>query len=372
MKVERTSMKTVLRGESIAQIRIENTIVETPTPMITTTDVNYADELTNRYEVDLRYPHKIHEIREAWSLKRLQGLTKYGKLGEKIEWLIQQRAKSLAKKFMYTPIFNDDVIVSKDIVLMMLKLQAESGIELINLSDSPTIPTTDALGLIKDCAKTVRDMGREPFLQIRANYSDTMFKNKTEVAKELGLSGITVMHYDPIKYLANYKLLAELREGGLMRHLSNIDRIWRGDGKSAVMPYGMLFADTYSTKMGRGGSKKKADGHPIKPKPRVNARRYDWNTSAHLRISEHRQEHGEELNCGCPICIGNTMADVVADYSRILYPAFRTHEPYALHTFADFARARMRAGTLKEFLTTKKYAPNALKNVFGIGQQEID
>lgn len=64
MKIEREKLKTTLKGESAANLKIENTIVETPTPMLTTTDINYAAGFSDD-DVELRYPHKLHEIREV-------------------------------------------------------------------------------------------------------------------------------------------------------------------------------------------------------------------------------------------------------------------------------------------------------------------
>ena len=182
------------------------------------------------------------------------------------------------------------------------------------------------------------------------------------------------MYADPMKYFGTYKVLAELKNSNILRHLSNVDRYYIGDKKSAVMPLSFLYADTYSPKFGMGSSKKKKDTKGnvnVVRKNRVNVKRYDLETSGHLKMAEHRKEHGENLKCFCPIDDGNTISDILADYHKFLYTTFRTHEPFAVYAFADIARVKAVSGKLLDYLKNKKYTANPLQSVFGIGQVAI-
>lgn len=370
MKIEREQLKTVLKGESVGTATIDSLVVDLPQPMIATTDINYAEAITEEYETEIKYQNQLHEIRERWSGKKLAKIAgSQEAFDEKVEWMETQKDKSLADKFMYTPIINNAVHITKNTIDLLLRLQIAGSMNMINVVDSPYMQEQQIAGILKDSVKQIKDIGQEAFLQVDTAYKESIFSKKREVAKELGFSGMTAMHSNPMKHFGNYKTLAEMRDDPIMRHLSNVDRIDRADKKSAVMPLGMLFADTFSSKLGMGKGKKLKQG--FKPKPRVNVKRYDLETSGHLRISEHRKEHGEELYCMCPICNRNTMEDIVADYHGMLYPAFRVHEPYAVHAFVQYAREQMRAGSLSTFLHNKKYTKNVMTDMFGIGQKAI-
>ncbi len=370
MKIEREQLRTVLKGESVGTATIDNLVVDLPQPMIATTDINYAEAITEEYETEIKYQNPLHEIRERWNIEKIAKIAGSPEaFDQKVEWMETQKDKSLADKFMYTPIIKNSVHITKNTMAFFLRLQIAGGMNLINVVDSPYMEEQQIKEILTNSKKQIADIGQEAFLQVDTTYREAIFSKKRDIAKELEFSGMTAMNSNPMKHFGNYKTLAEMRNDPLMRHLSNVDRIDRADKKSAVMPLAMLFADTFSTKLGMGKGKKLKQG--IKPKPRVNVKRYDLETSGHLRISEHRKEHGEELYCMCPICNKNTMEDIVADYHGMLYTAFRVHEPYAIHAFVQYAREQMKAGGLSAFLHNKTYTKNVMTDLFGIGQRAI-
>ena len=165
MQTEREHLREVVKGMSVGKATIDNTVVDLPQPMITTTDINYSDEFTVQSETDISYPHKLHEIRERWSkekLSKIQGSEDVFRA--KIEWIKNQKDNSLAEKFMYTPIIQDNVHITKNVVAILLRLQIKSGMNLINVPDTPYMSEDDAIEILKNSKKEIIDIGQEPFL----------------------------------------------------------------------------------------------------------------------------------------------------------------------------------------------------------------
>ena len=373
MRVEREDTENKVKGESIGVATISNTTIPLPYSAITTTEVNYAEEITDNCEVEVIYPNKIHELKERWNLNSIRRLMNSDAQFEaKVAYLKIQKEKSPAEIFIYTPLLKEGTPITREVVDFFIKLQIKAEFDIINILDIPYFTFQQMRELLTTKKRELEDQNKIPFLLASTKTPDMRFKPISKLAVEL-LNGLTAIYANPMQNFSNFSTLAGLQEPNFIRLLSNVDRIFYKDNKSAIMPNAYLYSDIFSSKLGMYVTKKKLINGKMEVintfRPRLNARRLDKISGGLLKIRQQRTEHDEDLDCVCPIDRGNTLSDVVVDFNKYLYKAFRVHEPFAIYEDLESVRERINRGNLLEFINTKKYAKNVLDSVFGVGQQ---
>lgn len=347
-------------GESLAEVKIDNSAILLPTPALTSTDVNYGDIIQEEYGIDPAFPHQIHEVKQMWwkdKLKKIWGSK--NKTDKVINWINEQVSKSPTEVSIYTPLLAQDIIITPKVKDFFNDLQMRTNVKVVNELNIPRANISETREQLKKDKKKITDVGKEPFIQFDMKYNDVAFENKIRDGTDY-ISGITTTWADPFKYFKNIATLASLRESNLLRHLSNIDMFYR---KAIILPNALLCADTFSVKLGMRSNSPK----PIKES--INARRVDILTGGYLKPRDLRKEHGEELGHYCPVDIGNpTITDFNMDFNGHIYHAERVHDGHANYELVEQARNKMNAGTLLKHLREKKFGRDVVNSIFRIGQ----
>jgi hypothetical protein len=174
------------------------------------------------------------------------------------------------------------------------------------------------------------------------------------------------MFANPIKYLHNYNKLVELgRRQDFLRILSNVDRAATIDRRSAVMPYGFLYADVVSPRMGMPPMGKKS----TESMGRGKVKRFTDQYAAFMKIKEHKKEFGDMSGCLCQIDKGENIEDVAFTFKDCIYHAFRVHDTLSMSQSVEQMRGMIGTGGLLSHIRSRPF--NTLSNVFGFGQQPI-
>lgn len=160
MRVSRTEISNTLVGESLGELTISNATIPLPHPVITGTDVNYGERITERYEIEPTYPHQIHEIKERWTKDRLRRVMRSDKqTKEKISWINEQVAKTQAPVSIYVPLLPNDVVVSNAVKDFFSHLQVKSNVPIVNGLDMQRSNTADTEATLKEDKKKIEDVG---------------------------------------------------------------------------------------------------------------------------------------------------------------------------------------------------------------------
>lgn len=350
-------------GESLAEVKIDNSTILLPTPVLTSTDVNYGETIQEEHGIDPAFPHQIHEVKQMWWKDKLKRIwNSKARIDKEVGWINEQIGKSPTDVSIYTPLLAQDILITPKVKDFFNDLQMRTNVKIVNELNVPRANISETKEQLKKDKRKIIDVGKEPFIQLDMKYNDVAFENKIRSGADY-ISGITTIWADPFKYFKNMATLASLRESNLLRHLSNIDMLYR---KAIILPNALLCADTFSVKLGM----KNKNSKPFKES--INARRVDIPTGGYLKPRDLRREHGEELGHYCPVDIGNpTIKDFNMDFNGHVYPAERVHDGHANWELVEQARNRMNSGSLLEYLREKKFGRDVINSIFRIGQATL-
>lgn len=376
MEVNRIELEDRAFGESLAELEIGGTTISLPQPMITNTDRNYADKITQAYlSNSITFPHGIQENRWVWGKNSIdEAMHSKEKRDSLLSWLGEQKEKSQAKAFVFTPLFNNDVILSKSVIRFFRRIQIEAEVSFVNEIDNPAFTPQQTKEMLTEAAKEIEDRAsgktKELLLFIKASSNERIFEQKQQTALEIA-RGTTVLYADPRKYFGNFITLASLHNKDYLRILSNVPKSHPKHSKPAVLPNSLLIADTFSLERGRGGSNKN-DEKKRKHNARTNVRRFTEGVCGYLRPADHKKEYGDVLNCPCPIEEGKDLDDVLIEYREELFPAFAIHNASSIYqTVADTRQVMESGESAISHLKTKKYAQTVLTDLFQVGQKQL-
>jgi hypothetical protein len=365
MEIKREEKEKVLFGESAGEATIGGITFPIPYPILTSTDVNYSDYISNEYSIPVSMSHQLHESKEHWWPKKFKAYQdSEARRKELVSWIDVQIQKaesnSKAKVFMYTPVLNNTPWTEK-VRDFFVHVQMDSDLTVVNVPD-PSLLTGQRLSEdLKKIAKEICAGGKEPFLLHSVARDGLVFEGRMTIAKEV-MRGATTLYSNPKLYFENFKTLAKFRDKEFIRVLSNVERTYPKFGSGAVAPIAFLCSDLFSSKLGMGGGKKKE----MAKKELTNARRFDVRPYGYLTVSQHKTEYGEDLGCTCAVDNGRELTDVTIEMKGDLYAAFRAHEPHAIFEGTEQIRDKIRINQLKSHLEKKSKLKDVLLDLFQI------
>ncbi len=377
MRIEISADDVFTLGERRTTIRIGNATIETPTPAVTTSDLNRASNITKKFGIDIFYPNTVFEnqdiIYRAHVKKRILDEDGRGKHSDTVNSNISG-ANSFSNSVLsyYVPYLDKRIEITKGLVESLIKMQLDTELDFVTILDSVRIAPDVMKDIVSEQAKNIRDNGKEPLYMIRLDMDEEFFSARILDAKEK-VSGVIGMYSDYRYSYKNYNFMSELRsDNGLVRLFSGLEKMYPKNGSGGFYPLGFLVSDIYSPvagKPGKGKAKKNSDLNKLKRKKRIVnerriARRFDDKTGGYLSIPLHKHIHGPILDCACPICDNSMMDDLLAEYEGNLTQAFKIHDVYGIFNFARRSSGLFHNGTLLGDLKSRNYTESVLKETF--------
>lgn len=368
MKLEMEDYTSFILGERKGEVEFGKSRIKIPSPMITNTDINYANTITRNSGVDVFYKNEVLEIRELLFPQRVKDVI-LNKKGQKshTDWINKQisnaKSSSNVSITLYTPTFAK-VTVDEKFIDAVVDMQLESNLTIVNIPDPPWLSNEKTIEIIKEKSKLITKNNKEPFYLIPIDQDYGKFLQRIEKGKQY-FRGVTTMYADPKSFSPHYKVLAALRsDPRILRILSNVEKTYVQRDSSpndniAFYPAAFLVSDFYSLKYGGGfGGERDAD------KERYTAKRLDLSTLEYLTVQKHKERYKEALDCDCPIDDGKEMGDLLVDYYGNLTEVFRIHESFKVYEFNQILLNSYKVGKTFEFVKDDKRIRDLLNSSY--------
>ena len=341
-------------GERVLEITIGKDKILTPSYAISQTDVNYLADLAKLL------PHgnfnaEVAEIKKKYTLEKLSEIVKdtTGMLAQKeVSWINAQitalKSSSNAVMFFFTPILEGKDLLTRSIIDSLVDLQIQSDLKIVSVPDCKIYQGPQTLSMFRQIKKRISAKGKNAFFQISMDYDTKRLKSK--VGKVLKVAdGIVGIYADHVKYNFNYFYIMGLYKYKIVRVLSNVPRVYPLRGENGIIPQMSMFFDIVSIEKGEfHPSKKKKEEKP--DHELSHAKMYVRGYNRYYTFGKYESAFGQQLNCGCTICSGNTLNDLRVDYDGVLRKAMRIHETENIISFFESIRNDIGIGTFKNYV----------------------
>ncbi len=363
MKFKIEASSTVILGERKGEIEIGKSKINTPSPMITNTDINYANKITRNSGIDIFYKNEILEIRDLLFPDKVKKLI-VDKRGQKSrsDWINRQisnaKSSSNVSFTLYTPTFAG-VTVEKKLIDEIVKMQMNTDLTAVNIPDPTWMSNEESVEIIKEKSKLITKIGKEPFYLIPMSQDYERFSQKIKMSEQY-ITGLTAIYADIASYAPNFKILAGLRSNPkTLRILSNVEKTYPATDSMAFYPLSLFVSDAFSLKYGGfGGNERDAD------KERYTARILDQETFEYLTVQKHKERYKESLNSGSPVFDGKEMGEILADFYGNLTEAFRIDEAFKVYDYYQTLLSSFQVGKTFEFITLDKRLTSLLHSTY--------
>jgi hypothetical protein len=368
MNLEIEECSSFLLGERKAEVTFGNSKIKTPSPIITNTDINYANTIIRNSGIDIFFKNQILEIRELLWPQKVKDVILNPK-GQKshTDWINRQisnaKLSSNISVSLYTPTFVK-VTVDKNLINELVKIQSNSNLTIVNIPDPTWLSNEKSMEVVKEKSSLIVKKKKEPFYLIPMSQDYGRFAQKVEECKQY-VAGVTATYADPNDYAPNFKVLAALRSNPkIIRILSNVEKTYLSEDSShsdtiAFYPISFLVSEFYSIKYGGFGS-----GERDADKERSYATRIDSGSLEFMTIQKHRENYKESLKCECHVDIGKVMGDLLADYYGNLTEAFRIHDSIKIYEFNQILLDSYQVGKTFEFVKDDKRLIDLLNKTY--------
>jgi hypothetical protein len=363
MKFKIETSSTVILGERKGEIEIGKSKINTPSPMITNTDINYANKITRNSGIDIFYKNEILEIRDLLFPDKVKKLI-MDKRGQKSrsDWINRQisnaKSSSDVSFTLYTPTFAG-VTIEKKLVDEIVKMQMNTDLTAVNIPDPTWMSNEESVEIIREKSKLITKIGKEPFYLIPMSQDYERFSQKIKMSEQY-ITGLTAIYSDIASYAPNFKILAGLRSNPkILRILSNVEKTYSATDSMAFYPLSLFVSDAFSLKYGGfGGNERDAD------KERYTARILDLETFEYLTVQKHKERYKESLNSGSPVFGGKEMGEILADFYGNLTEAFRIDESFKIYDYYQTLLSSFQVGKTFEFITFDKRLTSLLHDTY--------
>ena len=339
-------------GERVLEITIGKDKVLTPSYAISQTDVNYLADLAKLLRHG-NFNAEVAEIKKKYSLEKLLEIVQdtTGMLVQKeVSWINAQittlKSSSNAVMFFFTPILEGNVSLTRSIIDSLVDLQIQSDLKIVSVPDCKIYKGSQTLSMFRQIKKRITAKGKNAFFQIPMDYDTKRLKSK--VGKVLKVAdGIVGIYADHVKYNFNYVYIMGLYKYKIVRVLSNVPRVYPLRGDNGIIPQMSMFFDIVSIEKGdfpRTKEKEKPD-HEMS-----HAKMYVRGYNRYYTFGKYESAFGQQLNCGCTICSGNTLNDLRVDFDGVLRKAMRIHETENIISFFESIRNDIGIGTFKKYV----------------------
>lgn len=363
MKFNIETSSTVILGERRGEIEISKSKINTPSPMITNTDINYANKITRNSGIDIFYKNEILEIRDLLFPDKVKNLI-VAKRGQKSrsDWINRQisnaKSSSNVSFTLYTPTFAG-VTVEKKLIDEIVKMQMNTDLTAVNIPDPTWMSNEESVEIIKEKSKLITKIGKEPFYLVPMSQDYERFSQKIQMSEQY-ITGLTAIYADIASYAPNFKILAGLRSNSkTLRILSNVEKTYSATDSMAFYPLSLFVSDAFSLKYGGfGRNERDAD------KERYTARILDLKTFEYLTVQKHKEKYKESLNSSSPVFDGKEMGEILADFYGNLTEAFRIDEAFKVYDYYQTLLSSFQVGKTFEFITLDKRLTSLLHSSY--------
>jgi hypothetical protein len=363
MKFNIETSSTVILGERRGEIEISKSKINTPSPMITNTDINYANKITRNSGIDIFYKNEILEIRDLLFPDKVKNLI-VAKRGQKSrsDWINRQisnaKSSSNVSFTLYTPTFAG-VTVEKKLIDEIVKMQMNTDLTAVNIPDPTWMSNEESVEIIKEKSKLITKIGKEPFYLVPMSQDYERFSQKIQMSEQY-ITGLTAIYADIASYAPNFKILAGLRSNSkTLRILSNVEKTYSATDSMAFYPLSLFVSDAFSLKYGGfGRNERDAD------KERYTARILDLKTFEYLTVQKHKEKYKGSLNSSSPVFDGKEMGEILADFYGNLTEAFRIDEAFKVYDYYQTLLSSFQVGKTFEFITLDKRLTSLLHSSY--------
>lgn len=249
-------------------------------------------------------------------------------------------------------------------IKQLLELQRMSNLDFISI---PSLPATitDFEKISTYFADEVLSESREPLIYLDMGLDLDLFRQRFLALLELSetdqLHSIGLIYRPIHKNIQNYRLIWENRESNVFLQMSGIPReLARTNSTSTMHLLQKWGVDSFSVRIGRYVPPKKGSKEPG-PKPIESTKRFDP-----VPLDFHKFQdwidHGESLNCDCPVCKGKNTEEFVTSYTdqceeypnQVFNAANRLHEYYQSSNEFSKSREFIKVGELSEYFKSKE------------------
>ncbi len=266
----------------------------------------------------------------------------------------------------YFPQLPSAIELNDSAIKQLLELQRMSDLDFITIPNLPA-GINDFEKTVSGFAEEVLSERREPLIYLDMGLDYSVFKNRFLTLLEL--SNTDQIHsigliYRPIrKFILNYRLLWENRESRVFLQMSYVPREFTRTTAASTMHLLQKWGiDSFSVRVGNYVLPRNGDREPMPKHEAIRqTKRFDPEPLVFRRFHTWG-DHGDVLNCACPVCRDMSVEDFLSTYDstsedypgQVFNAANRLHEYYRSSEEFTNAREYIRTGDLSEYFKTKE------------------
>lgn len=216
-------------------------------------------------------------------------------------------------KFTKKMLFDDKVHIGMDNLKTIIDLQVESGLEYVTIPESNPNQNFEAFKSdLEGLSKRAFSRGAKqviPYLDMGMGTKENsdIFTKKYDYLIDCGFPIIGTVFRSIAQNYPNFRYL-EQSDDDVLRVCSGVSRFWQSNWTTSQLHIPNLWGlDVCSL-----------DSQPvpggIEHKNVADIKRFDKETLGILKLKDHNDNYGDELNCTCPICQGKTYDDFIEEY----------------------------------------------------------
>lgn len=366
-------------GARIVKTRISSsTSFLTPSRMITSTEHNYKADVADLIVSQLgmgqgpstAFENEIFQISKQFDFNKLARYLKHnGTFNNSRKDIVAKKNAYEDKFLLFYPKFTKKMLydegrfIGMENLKTIIDLQTESGLENVTIPESNPNQNFE---LFKDDLKSLstRAFSRGaqqiiPYLDMGMgdqNNSD-LFARKYEYLIDCGYPIIGMVFRGINQNYPNYRFLEE-RDDDVLRVCSGVGRFWRSNWTTSQLHIPNLW--------GLDACSLDSQTVPVslEPKEIDDIKRFDKESIGILKLKDHQERYGDNLNCDCPVCQGKTHSDFVDEYSMDINGSInadqldkvcKLHETYASTNEFENEMRFIRQNDLRTYITSHEY-----------------